>query len=216
MEAFHDCHDMSWYIMINHVLSWNVTKYHHVMKCHQISSYVMKFHHVKLSDFSWLPSWQMFSNDFQFNMVTFDDMSWCGQSDSERWCPMYNWKKINHLYRKTPNKRPLPINAPSPPPRAQNGSFFNVFGSISGKKGPIFIPQKATERWKCPPWGYQACKRPWAFIRCLTVCASYVAKTIPLLYILANISIVRPSFKNLRVVCNLWTLGKKKNAPQIF
>ncbi len=57
-------------------MSWNVTK------CHQMSPFVIKCHHVKLKDISVsltvLPSrcHQMSWNVFQFNMVTFDDMSW--------------------------------------------------------------------------------------------------------------------------------------------
>ncbi len=74
MESFHD---LSWHVMIyhdkRHVLSWNVTKYHYTVfpglvplrvlpsRCHQLSS-----------------------NVFQVNIVTFDDMSWCSQLDSER------------------------------------------------------------------------------------------------------------------------------------
>ncbi len=45
------------------------------MKCHQVSPYVVKCHHVIFFHFTW--------KIFQFNMVTFHDMSWCGQSDSE-------------------------------------------------------------------------------------------------------------------------------------
>ncbi len=38
------------------------------------------------------------------------------------------------FYRKTPNKRPPPTT------HSPKWVFINVFGSISGKNGPIFIP----------------------------------------------------------------------------
>ena len=36
-------------------------------------------------------------------------------------------------YRKTPNKRPLPINAPPPPPIALNGSFLTFLALSQAK-----------------------------------------------------------------------------------
>ena len=42
-------------------------------------------------------------------------------------------------YRKTPNKRPPPINAP-PHPRPHVGVYSHVFGYILAENGPIFIP----------------------------------------------------------------------------
>ncbi len=52
------CHEMSWHIMINEaIFSPNV------MKCHEMSRNIIRCLHL---------SW----NVFQFNMVTFDDMSW--------------------------------------------------------------------------------------------------------------------------------------------
>ena len=50
--------------------------------------------------------------------------------------PFTKWIK----YRKTPNKRPPPINAPPLWPRLPCYVFFNVFGYISARNGPIFIP----------------------------------------------------------------------------
>ena len=75
------CHEMSWHIMI---MTWflahmssNVTKYH------QMSPFVDHFHSecyhqdvIKCQEMSFNLTW--------WHLITWHDMSWCGQSDSER------------------------------------------------------------------------------------------------------------------------------------
>ena len=79
ISHFMICH-MSWlYHDKWHAFSWNVTNYHHMswnvtkdIIWHLMTRHLMTCH-------------QMSNNVFQFNMVTFHDLLWCGQFDSERW-----------------------------------------------------------------------------------------------------------------------------------
>ncbi len=65
-----------WDIMTNHIMIDDMVLSRKIIKWHQISPYVIKCHHVKLKDFWWFLNHQRSQKIFQFNMVTFGDMSW--------------------------------------------------------------------------------------------------------------------------------------------
>ena len=112
------------------------TSRHHAVTSRDVTLW----HHISFDDIN-LPSrcHQMSWNVFQFKMVTFDDMSWCGQSDSDREY-MYHTKGQDFgakLSRERnisahPCRQAVPTSTTLPTPVAQ-GNCSTVFPLMGPK-----------------------------------------------------------------------------------